>query len=136
MSAELKSCITWFIYFFDLLQVRSICAKFQHCKICVTDFKDGDFFGAFYPCATSKRPILNRVKVVHIKETISAHPSWSSHSKEIQQKNAPKECSRHVEKHSHWCAPSTKTGTQRYRNLNSARVLPIECTGYPQNILP
>ena len=39
MSAELKGCVTWFIYFLDLLWVRYNCAKFHHCRICVTDFR-------------------------------------------------------------------------------------------------
>ena len=38
MSAELKGCVTWFIYFLDLLWLRYNCAKFHHCRICVTDF--------------------------------------------------------------------------------------------------
>ena len=36
MSAELKACVTWFIYFLDLLYVRYNCAKSHHCRICVT----------------------------------------------------------------------------------------------------
>ena len=43
MSAELKECVTWFIYFLDLLWVRYNCAKFHHCRICVTDSKEGAF---------------------------------------------------------------------------------------------
>ena len=46
MSAELKGCVTWFIYFLDLLWVRYNCAKFHHCRICVTDFREG---GNFWP---------------------------------------------------------------------------------------
>ena len=45
MSAELKESVTWFIYFLDLLWVRYNCAKFHHCRICVTDFREG---GAFF----------------------------------------------------------------------------------------
>ena len=41
MSEELKGCITWFTYFFNLLWVRYNCAKFHHCRICVTDFREG-----------------------------------------------------------------------------------------------
>ena len=44
MSAELKENVTWFIYFLDLLWVRYNCAKFHHCRICVTDFRDGGPF--------------------------------------------------------------------------------------------
>ena len=46
MSAELKGCVTWFIYFLDLLWVRYNCAKFHRCRICVTDFKER---GGFLP---------------------------------------------------------------------------------------
>ena len=45
MSAELKGCVTRFIYFLDLLWVRYNCAKFHHCRICVTDFRDRGLFG-------------------------------------------------------------------------------------------
>ena len=37
ISVELKGCVTWFISFLDLLWQRYICAKFHHCRICVTD---------------------------------------------------------------------------------------------------
>ena len=36
MSAELKGCVTWFIYFSDLIKVRYNCAKFHYCRVCVT----------------------------------------------------------------------------------------------------
>ena len=62
MSAELKSCVTWFIYFLDLLWVRYNCAKFHYCRICVTNFLDGGPFCPHHPWAASKKPILNRVK--------------------------------------------------------------------------
>ena len=39
MSAELKGCVKSFIHFLDLLWVRYNCAKFHHCRICVTDFR-------------------------------------------------------------------------------------------------
>ena len=39
MSAELKWCVAWIIYFFDLLWVRYNYAKFYHCRICVRDFR-------------------------------------------------------------------------------------------------
>ena len=34
MSAEVKGCLL----FWDLLYVRFKCAKFHHCRMCVTDF--------------------------------------------------------------------------------------------------
>ena len=40
ISAELKECVTWFIYFLDLPYVRYNYAKFHHCRICVTDFRE------------------------------------------------------------------------------------------------
>ena len=68
MSAELKGCDTLFIYFLDLLWVRYNCAKFHHCRICVTYFREG---GAFlprppHPWAALKQPILNRIKCAEL----------------------------------------------------------------------
>ena len=40
ISAELKECVKRFIYFLDLLWVRCKCAKFYHCRKCVTDFRE------------------------------------------------------------------------------------------------
>ena len=62
MSAELRGCVTWFIYFLDLLQVWYNCAKFHHCRICVTDLGKGGPFCHPHPWAAPKMPILNRVK--------------------------------------------------------------------------
>ena len=63
MSAELNGCVTWFIYFVDLLWIRYDCTKFHHCGICATDFMEG---GPFcppppHPWAALKKPILNSV---------------------------------------------------------------------------
>ena len=58
-----RGCVTWFIYFLDLLWVRYNCAKFHHCSICVTDFREvGAFLPPPHPWAAPKKPILNRVK--------------------------------------------------------------------------
>ena len=46
ISAELKGCVTWFIYFLDLPWVRYNCAKFHHCRICVTGFREGAFLAS------------------------------------------------------------------------------------------
>ena len=63
MSAELKGCVTWFIYFLDVLWVRYNCATFHHCRICVTEFREGGpFWPAPHPWVAAKKPILNRVK--------------------------------------------------------------------------
>ena len=53
MSAELKGYVTWFLYFLDLLWVRYNCAKFHHCRICVTDFREGR---PFCPPLISEQP--------------------------------------------------------------------------------
>ena len=45
MSTEIKECVTWFIYFLDLLQVRYNFAKFHHCRISVTGFREWCLFG-------------------------------------------------------------------------------------------
>ena len=51
--------VTWFIYFLDLFQVRYNCAKCHHCRVCVTDFREGS-----HPWVAPKKPILNRVKEI------------------------------------------------------------------------
>ena len=42
--SKLKYCVTLFIYFLDFLYVRYNCAKFHHCRICVTDFREKGLF--------------------------------------------------------------------------------------------
>ena len=66
ISADLKGCVTWFIHFLDPLWVRYNCAKFYHCRICMTDFREGGrlFHPPPHPWAAPKKPILNRVKIV------------------------------------------------------------------------
>ena len=45
MLTELKGCLTWFICFLDLLYVRyNNGAKFHHCRIFMTDFREGALF--------------------------------------------------------------------------------------------
>ena len=62
MSTKLKGCVTSFIYFLDLLQVRYNCAKFHHCRISVTDFRERGLFAPPPPIHEEpKKPILNRV---------------------------------------------------------------------------
>ena len=65
MSAEFMGCVTWFIYFFNLLYIRYNCAKFHHCRTCVTDFRRGFFCPPPPPPIREqpKMPILNRVKI-------------------------------------------------------------------------
>ena len=70
MSAEVRGCVTWFIYFLDLLYVRYNCAKFHH-WICLTDFSEGSFCcpPLLHPWAPPKMPILNKVKVACVVNT-------------------------------------------------------------------
>ena len=56
MSAELKVCVTWFIYFLDLLWVR------YNCFIIVGYVWQILWRGSPHPWAAPKKPILNRVK--------------------------------------------------------------------------
>ena len=63
MPAELKRCVTWFVYFLDLLWMRYNCVKFFRCRICVTDFREGSLFvPPSYPWAAPKKLSLNRIK--------------------------------------------------------------------------
>ena len=62
MSAELRVCVTWLIYFLDLLWVRYNRDQFHHCRICVADFREGGPFCP-HPWPAPKMPILNRVKM-------------------------------------------------------------------------
>ena len=41
---------------------KVITTKFLHCRICATDFREGDLFGPQHRWAALKRPILNRLK--------------------------------------------------------------------------
>ena len=54
MSAERNGCVRWLIHFLDLLWVRYKCAKFHHCRICVTYFREGG--GLFGPPPIRKQP--------------------------------------------------------------------------------
>ena len=49
MPAELKGCVTGFIYFSDLLQAKYNCAKFHLCRRCVTDLRDEGLFATLHP---------------------------------------------------------------------------------------
>ena len=57
ISVWLKRYATWFRYFFNLLWVRYNCAKFHHCRICATDFREG---GLFAPLSIHKQPRKSR----------------------------------------------------------------------------
>ena len=63
-------CISWFIYFLDLLWVRYNCAKFRNCRICVTDFGEMGLFGPPHPWVAPKKPILNRINRRKRQETL------------------------------------------------------------------
>ena len=70
MSAKLKESITWFIHFLCLLLVRSTCAKFHLCRICVTDLREIAFLTS--PClgAAIKKPVLTRVNIFYCFFTV------------------------------------------------------------------
>ena len=63
MSAELKGCVTWIILVLDFLYVRYDCAEFHHCRICVTNFREGGgpFCSPPHQWPVPKKPFLNRV---------------------------------------------------------------------------
>ena len=50
MSVELKACVTRFIYFLDVFLTTCNFVKFHHCRVCVTDFREGE---PFYPLSVS-----------------------------------------------------------------------------------
>ena len=65
-----KWCVKWCRYFFVSFgcgKTVPSCAKFHHCWICETEFREGDIFGhppaPLHPWAAPKKPILNRVKL-------------------------------------------------------------------------
>ena len=55
----------WLCHVIDIFFGSSLgkcyCAKFHHCRICVTDFREGAFLPP-HPWAAPKMPIMNRVK--------------------------------------------------------------------------
>ena len=73
MSAELKRCVTWFIYFLDLLWLRYNCAKFHHCRICVTDFREG---GLLPPPPLIPEQPRNSPSWIGLKLFFNHHACW------------------------------------------------------------
>ena len=61
IPAELRVCVTWFTYFSDPFQVKYDCAKFYHCRIYLTDFREEGFLDP-HPWAAPKMFILTTVK--------------------------------------------------------------------------
>ena len=53
MSPELKGCVTWFIYVLDLVWARHNCTNCHHCRICLTDFREG---GRFWSLPIREQP--------------------------------------------------------------------------------
>ena len=47
MPGEINGCVTRFIYFLDVLWVRYNCAKFHHCRICVTNYLGRGIFAPY-----------------------------------------------------------------------------------------
>ena len=70
ISAELKGCVTLFLYISNLLKVKYNCAKFHHFRICLTDFKER-FWQILlchsHPWAALKRSMMNRVMSFNVK---------------------------------------------------------------------
>ena len=66
MPAELKGCVTWFIYFLDLLWVRYSSAKFHNIGYVWLILGRGPFCPPSCPWAVLKRPILNRFKLQYL----------------------------------------------------------------------
>ena len=73
------------MYFLDLLYVRYNCVKFDQCRICATDFREGGAFCQPQPThppppitphlwAASKNPILKRVKMLGV--SFSSKLDW------------------------------------------------------------
>ena len=54
------------------------CATLHHCRICVTDFREGGLFWPPHPWAAPKKPILNRVKRFILG--FSMHVLWNGSS--------------------------------------------------------
>ena len=79
MSAKLKECVTWFIYFVDLLQVRYNSAKFHHCRICVTDFREVGAFLAPPPIREQPRKSPSWIGFRDIKELFISFLMFLSH---------------------------------------------------------
>ena len=57
---EHNGCVTWFMYFLDLLWVMYNCTNFHHCRICVSDLMDWEG-GAFCP------PSVRSLEKVHFE---------------------------------------------------------------------
>ena len=58
MSAEIKGYVMLFIYFFDLFRYDIIVKSFiiDHCRICVTDFREGVLFAPPPSVNSPKKP--------------------------------------------------------------------------------
>ena len=66
MSAELKGCVTWFMYILDPLQLRYNCSKFHHCGKCVAHFIEGGLFGPSW----IRLRLFKAVKLWHEKNAL------------------------------------------------------------------
>ena len=76
ISAELKGCVTLFLYISNLLKVKYNCAKFHHFRICLTDFKERFWqilFCHSHPWAALKRSMLNRVMSFNVKHLLKSY---------------------------------------------------------------
>ena len=73
VTADLR-CVSQDVYIFFGNFLGYNFVKFHHCRICVTDFREGVFLpnppSPAHPWAAPKKPIMNRVnEFEHFKET-------------------------------------------------------------------
>ena len=84
MSAELKLCVTWLIYFLIFFS-EGITAKLHHCRLRVTDFREEPILPPPHLWTTPKKLILNKIK--EIFNTFQ----YSMHCKICQWSNVPEQ---------------------------------------------
>ena len=70
MSPELERVCHVIHLFFGSSFGNYNCPNFHHCRICVTDFRKGDFLPLPLSFTAPKRPILNRVEIQISTQTI------------------------------------------------------------------
>ena len=75
MSAKLIGCLTCFMYILNLCQVRYSRVKFHHCRICVTDFRDGGWggWGGIFAPRSVSRPKKTQYEYDEQKKYLSGN---------------------------------------------------------------
>ena len=89
---EVRVCITWFIYFLDLLWVRYNCAKFHNSRICVTDFRDGGLFVPSIREQPQKCPSWIGLSKVYLQYLLALNPKKTGLTKNASSKERVKLC--------------------------------------------